>query len=109
MKDIFAHPTISSLSLYVTKHKSIADQGIVEGKVQFTPIQQLLFERTIYPSHYNQSILLKSKERLERSLLEKSLQYLQEHHDARRMVYRQKESKVTQYNRGTDHAHQGLS
>lgn len=86
---IFKHQTIAELASAASDQEpSKAEQGIVNGPVPLTPIQRWFFERNlITPHHFNQSVLLKPKRRLNSSLLEQSFDTLLLHHDALRLRF----------------------
>ncbi|MDM5300447.1 surfactin non-ribosomal peptide synthetase SrfAA [Bacillus subtilis] len=106
MKDLFQHPTIEELTQYVERAEGKqADQGPVEGEAILTPIQRWFFEKNFTNKHHwNQSVMLHAAKGFDPELVEKTLQALIEHHDALRMVYREKTKEVVQYNRGLDAA-----
>ncbi|MCV2516991.1 surfactin non-ribosomal peptide synthetase SrfAA [Bacillus subtilis] len=106
MKDLFQHPTIEELTQYVERAEGKqADQGPVEGKVILTPIQRWFFEKNFTNKHHwNQSVMLHAKKGFDPERVEKTLQALIEHHDALRMVYREGQEDVIQYNRGLEAA-----
>ncbi|BDB91598.1 hypothetical protein BSG8_03500 [Bacillus subtilis subsp. natto] len=106
MKDLFQHPTIEELTQYVERAEGKqADQGPVEGEVILTPIQRWFFEKNFTNKHHwNQSVMLHAKKGFGPERVEKTLQALIEHHDALRMVYREGQEDVIQYNRGLEAA-----
>ncbi|MDF4189502.1 condensation domain-containing protein, partial [Ligilactobacillus salivarius] len=81
------------------------DQGPVEGEVILTPIQRWFFEKNFTNKHHwNQSVMLHAKKGFDPERVEKTLQALIEHHDALRIVYREGQEDVIQYNRGLEAA-----
>ncbi len=88
-QDLFKHQTIAALASATSyQEPSKAEQGIVNGSVPLTPIQHWFFERNlITPHHFNQSVLLRAKRRLNPSLLEQSFDTLLLHHDALRLRF----------------------
>ncbi|MCD0472740.1 condensation domain-containing protein, partial [Flavobacterium sp. JAS] len=90
------------LSTYLELSVRSIDQSAVIGAVDLTPIQRYFFEDPIFKlhHHFNQSVVLKSKEALKHELLVKSIAFLTGHHDALRMVYSQEGAKWTQFNQG---------
>ncbi|WP_343859283.1 condensation domain-containing protein, partial [Fulvivirga kasyanovii] len=106
MKDIFAHPTIESLSLCVERVEEEQDQSTVKGEVPLSPIQRHFFAH--YGSHedhhhYNQSVLLFKASGFERALLKAMLEKLHAHHDALRMQYELVDGAIVQRNVGLDY------
>lgn len=103
VRDIFEHPTISELSAYVKPLERQIYQGIVEGETGLTPIQKWFFENDFTGmNHWNQSIMIYSKNGFDEEVLRKVFTRLAEHHDALRMVYKIEGQQITQINRGTD-------
>lgn len=88
---IFEHPTIAQLAAAANISASvplIAEQGRVTGSVKLTPIQHWFFEQDFAtPEHWNMALMLETKERLNPSLLEKTLEHLLDHHDALRLRF----------------------
>ncbi|RYZ32945.1 MAG: non-ribosomal peptide synthetase, partial [Myxococcaceae bacterium] len=78
---------------------------MVEGGVPLTPIQRWFFEKELpQANHFNQAVLLESKEGVEAGRLEEALRALVEHHDALRMRYVRGESGWAQHNAGLEKA-----
>ncbi|MCP6760247.1 MAG: condensation domain-containing protein [Fischerella sp. CENA71] len=68
---------------------------LVTGLLELTPIQQwFLQQNQPEPHHWNQSVLLESKQNLNPVLLEKILESLQKHHDVLRLRIIQEESST---------------
>ncbi|PEW84327.1 non-ribosomal peptide synthetase [Bacillus cereus] len=104
-KQMFECPTISELAQVAIETQGVeAEQGIVTGDVPLTPIQYWFFEQEHPRSeHWNQSMLLRVKERLDMKLLEGSILNLLKHHDALRFRYEQLTNGTwRQRNEGTD-------
>ncbi|MED1412430.1 non-ribosomal peptide synthetase [Bacillus paramycoides] len=104
-KQMFECPTISELAQVAIETQGVeAEQGIVTGDVPLTPIQYWFFEQEHPRSeHWNQSMLLRVKERLDMKLLERSILNLLKHHDALRFRYEQLPNGTwRQRNEGTD-------
>ncbi|MHA4149975.1 amino acid adenylation domain-containing protein [Bacillus cereus] len=104
-KQMFECPTIAELAQVAIETQGVqAEQGIVIGDVPLTPIQCWFFEQE-YPhtEHWNQSMLLRVKERLDVKLLEGAILNLLKHHDALRFRYEQLPNGTwRQRNEGTD-------
>ncbi|PFD35310.1 non-ribosomal peptide synthetase [Bacillus cereus] len=104
-KQMFECPTISELAQVAIETQGVqAEQGIVTGEVPLTPIQYWFFEQEHpRPEHWNQSMLLRVKERLDMKLLEGAILNLPKHHDALRFRYEQLPNGTwRQRNEGTD-------
>lgn len=108
--DVLRHPIVGDLAgtvKPVTRHIS---QDAVEGEALLSPIQRW-FLNSHYDNkqHYNQSVLLSSNDRLDKDILQEALRQLTIHHDALRMVYRQREDgEWYQYNTPVDDLKVGL-
>ncbi|WP_164003036.1 non-ribosomal peptide synthetase, partial [Pyxidicoccus caerfyrddinensis] len=105
-RQLFQHQTVAQLAL-VAKSSSEArsEQGPVTGPVTLTPVQrQLLAHDAAHAHHFNQSVLLASREPLDASRLEKALAHVVAHHDALRLRFRQDEGAWSQENVGPDEA-----
>ncbi|TCW58282.1 non-ribosomal peptide synthase protein (TIGR01720 family)/amino acid adenylation domain-containing protein [Bacillus thuringiensis] len=104
-KQMFECPTIAELAQVAIETQGVqAEQGIVVGDVSLTPIQCWFFEQE-HPhlEHWNQSMLLRVKERLDVKLLEGAILNLLKHHDALRFRYKQLPNGTwRQRNEGTD-------
>lgn len=104
-KQMFECPTIAELAqVAIETQGAQAEQGIVIGDVPLTPIQCWFFEQEhAHPEHWNQSMLLRVKERLDVKLLEGAILNLLKHHDALRFRYEQLPNGTwRQRNEGTD-------
>lgn len=83
-KQMFEHQTIAALAkVACLPNNGQADQDRTTGTVALTPIQQWFFERNLVElHHYNQSMLLEPRERLDRETLQQALRHVVAHHDA---------------------------
>ena len=102
---MFECPTIAELAQVAIETQGVqAEQGIVTGEVPLTPIQYWFFEQEhSRPEHWNQSMLLRVKERVDVKLLEGAILNLLKHHDALRFRYEQLPNGTwRQRNEGTD-------
>ncbi|MBQ4816178.1 non-ribosomal peptide synthetase [Bacillus pumilus] len=100
MKLLFQYPTIAELRPYIEEADQLtADQSSIEGEVMLTPIQRWFFERTFTDQHHwNLSMMLHAPNGFDLSMTEQVMQKLLSHHDALRMVYRQENDSILQYN-----------
>ncbi|MGE1211867.1 non-ribosomal peptide synthetase [Bacillus pumilus] len=100
MKLLFQYPTIAELRPYIEEADQLtADQSPVEGEVMLTPIQRWFFERNFTSQHHwNLSMMLHAPNGFDLSMTEQVMQKLLSHHDALRMVYRQENGSILQYN-----------
>ncbi|MCP4661436.1 MAG: amino acid adenylation domain-containing protein, partial [bacterium] len=88
-RDVFHQPTLGELAaVATTATRDPDDQGPVTGELPLTPIQRWFFEWQLSaPHHFNQALLLETRERLEPARLERALGVLMEHHDALRLRF----------------------
>ena len=89
---IFENQTISELALFAnTENKNISEETIV-GNVPLLPIQHWFFEQhKNTPDHWNQAMMFNVPENLNTDILQKSIEYLIEHHDALRLRFEKTE------------------
>ncbi|WP_164003031.1 non-ribosomal peptide synthetase, partial [Pyxidicoccus caerfyrddinensis] len=105
-RQLFQHQTVAQLAL-VAKSSSEArsEQGPVTGPVVLTPAQHhLLAHDAAHAHHFNQAVLLASREPLNASRLETALARVVAHHDALRLRLRQHEGEWLQDNASSDEA-----
>jgi non-ribosomal peptide synthase protein (TIGR01720 family) len=81
----------------------LPNQGIIEGIIPLSPMQQLFFHTPFEQRHhYNQAALLNSKTAISETHLRAVLNKMVLHHDALRMVYRSTAEGWVQENKGAD-------
>lgn len=103
IQDFFQYQTIEKLSRRVSKVNQKAEQGIITGEVDLTPIQRWFFEQKFTEQHHwNQAVMLHGKRGFDSTAIEVVFQKLTIQHDALRMVYRIEGDSVVQYNRGAE-------
>nr|WP_150149854.1 non-ribosomal peptide synthase/polyketide synthase [Bacillus swezeyi] len=104
MKDLFANPQIKSLSKYVkVETGKKASYETVQGEVLLTPIQQEYFtQNKTDRDHYNHAVMLFRKNGFSEDIVKRIFGEIIKHHDALRMVYKEENGKVLQYNQGPD-------
>ncbi|WP_459206816.1 non-ribosomal peptide synthase/polyketide synthase [Pseudomonas sp. MLB6B] len=88
-KQLFKHQTVRTLASIASRIGSNhIDQGPVVGSLPLTPIQQWFFEQDIpVRQHWNQAVLLTTREVLEAQPLREALTVLLAHHDALRLRF----------------------
>ena len=97
MKDIFKHPVIKELVMYVKFESTEINQETVEGEIRPTAIQNWLFDQAAKGlHHYNQSVMLYSSIGFKADEVAKVFNNILAHHDSLRIVY--KNGKL--YNKG---------
>jgi amino acid adenylation domain-containing protein/non-ribosomal peptide synthase protein (TIGR01720 family) len=94
MRQIFEHQTVAALARHAvletagTAGTVRAEQGPVVGEVPLTPIQRWFFEQGFAdPQHFNQALLLETREPLAPAALERAMAAIVEHHDALRLRF----------------------
>ena len=98
--DILRYPVVEELAVRMGRVTRPVGQGAVEGAVPLTPIQRWFLGGRGNKTHFNQSVLLYSRERIDGGVIERCLELVSGHHDALRMVYGFGEGGWRQYNRG---------
>ena len=104
IEHILRTPIVEDLAKHIIAHIKVIDQTVVEGTVHLSPIQHYFFSGGLKITelhHFNQSVVLKSKEELNTEILKLSIADLVTHHDALRMVYKKREPIWEQYNQDT--------
>ena len=95
---LFRNPTIAGLASHMkpvqasARGKDLSENGQAvlqrnHGEMPLTSIQRWFFETYQGDSHFNQSVLLESRERIDESRLRDALQTLQDRHDALRLTF----------------------
>lgn len=89
-KQLFENPTVAGLASVAGQGVAVvAEQGLVEGPVELTPIQKWFFDEDFdSPHHWNQSLLLNVSERLDVDAMIKAVDAIMQHHDMFRARYR---------------------
>lgn len=87
--DVFERATVAALVEVVSRPQEIeAEQGLVEGEVELTPIQRWLLEQELeHPEHFNQSMLLEVAREATAEQVERALEVLVRQHDALRLRF----------------------
>jgi amino acid adenylation domain-containing protein/non-ribosomal peptide synthase protein (TIGR01720 family) len=88
-KMLFQYQTVAELAAVATREAPAqAEQGEVEGALPLTPAQLRFFEQELSePHHWNQALLLETREELKAELLEGAVRALVVHHDALRLRF----------------------
>ncbi|MBD2767189.1 amino acid adenylation domain-containing protein [Hymenobacter sp. BT664] len=98
-------PRLREAALQVQPLTIALDQGLVQGDVKLTPVQQWFFDfRFTDPHHFSMAWMLHRPEGLDEQHVRQVLEALALHHDALRMVYRPEQDQVRQHNRGRESA-----
>lgn len=93
--------SIEQLSKEVKQLTTIESQEVVTGEIELVPVQSCFYEYNFANMHHwNNSLGIFSKERLDETIIEQALYEVVKHHDALRMVYRRTEDNIIQYNQG---------
>jgi len=92
VQDLMRNSVVTSASEKLKKRKEdvLYEQGDVIGELSFTPIQKWFFASDLIKkrSHFNQAIILKITERINRDGIVAVLEMIVKHHDILRVVYR---------------------
>jgi amino acid adenylation domain-containing protein/non-ribosomal peptide synthase protein (TIGR01720 family) len=104
-RQLFQHQTVAQLAAVATvqcsdqtAERDQSDQLPVTGSLPLTPVQHWFFEHDLpNPHHWNQAILLETRQPLDHSLLEKALQKLIYYHDALRLRFTSRGSDWQQF------------
>lgn len=95
VKDVFEHKTIARLADYLNRNNASklieSEQGILNGDLQFLPIQQWFLEKVEsgalpYPNYWNHSFIIKVNE-LDTDKLTGVIEKLVAYHDVLRIRY----------------------
>lgn len=107
VEQVLRTPLIEELAKLMDENYQEVDQSSVSGPVDLTPIQQYFFtnENIREHHHYNQSVVLKSREPIHTETLKRSLTALVRHHDALRMIFVREEATWKQINQYTQGEH----
>jgi non-ribosomal peptide synthase protein (TIGR01720 family) len=103
-RQMFEYQTIAELSAFINLSDEVElEQKLVIGRIPLTPIQSYFFEQCqIDIHHFNQSVVLQSKERIDLSLLKETVNQLLIHHDGLRLRFIEGEKGWEQHNDGID-------
>ncbi|MDY6988814.1 MAG: amino acid adenylation domain-containing protein [Thermodesulfobacteriota bacterium] len=102
--DIYQHPTISELAPKVGAVDRVIEQETVSGRVPLTAIQSWFFENFKgHTNHFNQSVILSSRQGFDPEALKIVFQAIQDHHDALRMTYQSNGHQPIQEIAGLDY------
>ncbi|MBI5815648.1 MAG: amino acid adenylation domain-containing protein [Nitrospinae bacterium] len=104
IRDLFSRPTIEGLEPLLKAVKPEVDgENSADGPVHLTPIQLWFFGQFGgNKAHFNQTLLLAAKERLDEAALRKALEAATGRHDALRSRFFGHDGKWTQEIGGTD-------
>ena len=87
-RQLFECPTVAAQAAVAVTLDAPAVAETATGEATLTPIQRWFFEQDFpNPSHWNMSLLLSARERLEAATLEAALARLVAHHDALRLRF----------------------
>ncbi|EFX56833.1 hypothetical protein HMPREF0849_00002 [Streptococcus sp. C300] len=87
--DILSYPILKDLSKFIQKNSNYIPQDEVVGEVELLPSHRR-FSESISQSvinHFNQSLLIKSNEKLDLNLVNRVYHTLLRHHDSLRISY----------------------
>ncbi|MDK8180277.1 non-ribosomal peptide synthetase [Paenibacillus sp. UMB4589-SE434] len=88
IKDLMANPRIKDLIVHIKHTKKTIDQSEVSGEIELTPIQKwFLEEEHIIKDHFNQELMLFSKDGFREDRIERAFDQIVQHHDILRATY----------------------
>ncbi|RLJ72738.1 non-ribosomal peptide synthetase [Pedobacter alluvionis] len=103
ISEVMQFPVLEDMVTHISSVTREIEQEVVKGNIPLSPIQSDFFLKEIPDRHhFNQSVLLFSKNSVDEEGLRKVLDQIVIHHDALRMVYRQKPEGWEQENRDLD-------
>ncbi|WP_394750391.1 amino acid adenylation domain-containing protein [Spongiimicrobium salis] len=103
VKTIMDNPTIHELSRKITPLTVHSDQSKMQGDFGLNAIQQEFFQvQKEERHHYNQSVLLRFKEKVTKEFVAEIFKKIIEHHDGLRVNYEIKNGNVKQFYREED-------
>ncbi|RZK99827.1 MAG: amino acid adenylation domain-containing protein, partial [Rubrivivax sp.] len=90
-KQLFDHQTVARLALVAERTAaSVARVSDTEGEVPLLPIQAAFFEQAVPERHHwNQAVLLRPRDALDITCLQRAMAAAVRHHDALRLRFRQ--------------------
>jgi amino acid adenylation domain-containing protein/non-ribosomal peptide synthase protein (TIGR01720 family) len=99
-KQLFEYQTIAALAAVAGAAEAIqAEQGRITGALPLTPIQRWFFDQDLPDRHHwNQAVLLETRQALDFTLLERALEHILQHHDALRLRFTHGETGWQQFN-----------
>ncbi len=103
-RQLFQHQNIADLAGVIDIAPALeAEQGLVTGPVQLTPIQHWFFEQDLTdPHHWNQARLLKIKAPIKPALMEQVVDHLLLQHDALRLRFSKNDNGWQQVHTNAD-------
>jgi amino acid adenylation domain-containing protein/non-ribosomal peptide synthase protein (TIGR01720 family) len=98
-KHIFQHQTITELAAVAAHGCPLqAEQDVLTGPLPLTPIQHRFFEQNLPdPHHFNQTVLLRARQPLDPTLMERVVQRMLVQHDALRLRFVPQETGWEQF------------
>lgn len=97
INDLYRQPTIRSLSKLIQK-KTLHQVEVMETPFQLTPIQKHFFSMNhTNKNRWNQSIVIYSNDKLDYGILDTSIRYLYQYHDALRLRFLENGEILQQY------------
>jgi amino acid adenylation domain-containing protein/non-ribosomal peptide synthase protein (TIGR01720 family) len=97
-KQLFEFPTIAVLAPVIGRARAVQEeQGPLTGPVSLTPIQRWFFEQELPdPHHWNMSVMLEARRRLDAALVAEATRHLIVQHDALRLRFDRRAEGWTQ-------------
>jgi iturin family lipopeptide synthetase C len=103
LRDIFQNPSIADLAPIIKKTHRIGIQSVITGVVPLTPRQHWFFaEKCIDNHHFNQAVMLHSREDFDENGIKEVFEKIQAHHDSLRMIYDEENGTLRQKIQGLE-------
>ncbi|WP_415273475.1 amino acid adenylation domain-containing protein [Bacillus siamensis] len=102
IRDLFANPKIKNLSKYILFDRQPNNNNeIIQGSFPLTPIQKRHFDiNNTEFNHYNQAFMLFRKDGFNEDITEAVFSKITEQHDALRIIFKEENGAIVQFNRG---------
>ncbi|UII24645.1 amino acid adenylation domain-containing protein [Fulvivirga maritima] len=96
VRDILTYHTIEETSLHAKfSNDKTYNQALITGEKNLTPIESWFFSKEFaIPNYYNQSVVLKFRDKINRDVLKKAFKEVIAHHDGMRLNLSHDERKM---------------
>lgn len=99
IENVLRYPMLEDLAKFMSKDTQFIEQNEVSGTFPLTPVQHEFFndEYVSNKKHYNQSVVLGTKEELNTEALSVVVDELVKHHDALRTLFTEENNGIVQF------------
>ncbi len=106
VEHVIQFPVLEECALHLTENLRFIDQKPIVGRVALTPIQRAFFTNPLIvnKNYYNQSVVLKSKHKIDTEVLQYSIDEIINHHDALRIVFSKNNNDIIGYTKVFDNS-----